>query len=243
MEERCRSFEEDLSAFVDGELDAARDAALRAHAAACAACSARVEQLRAVDTALRDAALASRELDAARVEALRERVASRLDADREPTDPLRARRAPRRSRRWVAPFAAGSLAGAAAATLVWLVQPSPPPPQIAAPERVAAAPAADAMARAQARVAAQEAPDAFAGRGASAESESEAPAPGDFGMIARYELIERLGALSASERSALDRDLARWRTMTPDERALLREQWLRLQALPPDARARLLPTP
>jgi len=40
----CSYLDRDLDAYVDGELDAPTDAAVRAHVAGCAVCAQRVEQ-------------------------------------------------------------------------------------------------------------------------------------------------------------------------------------------------------
>jgi anti-sigma factor RsiW len=205
---RCGAFEEDLSAFVDGELDAARQAELRAHAEACSACAGVIERLRDADTVLRVRAGAPAANEDVRLAALGRGLADRIARD------TPRRRAPRRVRRWLAPFGVGSLAGAAAALLLLLARPTDAPPPASVPAPVAEAALPDAIAAAKARVAAQDGADAFADRGASAPAEPEA--------IAHLDLVERLGALTPAERAALDRDLARWEAMSPDERASLR---------------------
>ena len=111
--EHCLPFDEDLSAWLDGELDVAREAAVRAHADACPRCTARLTALRSVDDALRGLASARPQ------PRLASRMAERLAAERRRTDaPLGARGpvAPRRRRAWV-----GGLVAAAAACALGLL--------------------------------------------------------------------------------------------------------------------------
>lgn len=49
----CEAFSADLSAWIDGELPAARAAEVEAHVAACASCTAQAAALRRADAALR----------------------------------------------------------------------------------------------------------------------------------------------------------------------------------------------
>jgi anti-sigma factor RsiW len=115
----CPAFDEDLSAWIDGELAAARRAAVEAHLASCHACAARAEELRAVDRALRALAAPAVAAD------LRERLGQRLSGARAPAAPA-ARSAPARTRRrasliWALPLSA------AAALALYLAFPASPP--------------------------------------------------------------------------------------------------------------------
>jgi hypothetical protein len=141
--ETCLAFDEDLSAWLDGELEAARAAAVAAHVKGCPRCSARVDSLRAVDRHLRALADDATGL-AARQARLRAGLAAAAAGPR--SVPARASRpardaaeppsrvapTPRRRR-----ALAGLLAAAAAAALVLLVVPRllehpPAPSEIAA---------------------------------------------------------------------------------------------------------------
>jgi anti-sigma factor RsiW len=74
---RCAPYDEDLSALLDGELDAGGAAVVRNHVEACARCTARVEALRAVDTRLRAmAAAVPSPAEAERLARLRARLAT-----------------------------------------------------------------------------------------------------------------------------------------------------------------------
>ena len=137
----CQVFEEDLSAWIDGELAAPRRAAVEAHLASCRACTARVEALRAVDRAL--LALPEPALGAG----LGERLAQRLAAERSSPGPVRLA-ARRPDRRRFAPALALPVAAAAALALFFLLRPAGPPagpaesvPVAQAPELPAAVPA------------------------------------------------------------------------------------------------------
>ncbi|MCU0670703.1 MAG: zf-HC2 domain-containing protein, partial [Myxococcota bacterium] len=77
VDPRCAPFEEDLSALLDGELEAVRAEVVREHAAACAACGRRVAALRAVDATLLRAASSPLRGEDARIAALRARLADR----------------------------------------------------------------------------------------------------------------------------------------------------------------------
>lgn len=85
----CARYEDDLSAWLDHELDASDAAELRAHLAGCARCTARLEALRAVDQGLRALAHAPAAPDETeRLERLRARLAAEraaLAAGAEPT--------------------------------------------------------------------------------------------------------------------------------------------------------------
>jgi hypothetical protein len=77
VSERCLPFDEDLSALLDGELDAAREVELRSHLASCADCRAHLAALRGVDAVLHGLAA-----PVVRAE-LAARMAARLEAERE----------------------------------------------------------------------------------------------------------------------------------------------------------------
>jgi anti-sigma factor RsiW len=109
----CVACEEDLSALIDGELAAGREALLRDHLAGCARCGARLAALRAVDAGL--AALPAPAVP----EDLRARLEARIAAaDVDARAPGRA--APPRRRRWLATRAWGALAAAGAAIALYL---------------------------------------------------------------------------------------------------------------------------
>lgn len=121
----CTAFDEDLSALLDHELSSEREAELRTHLEACAACRARLAALARVDSALRSAVSgSSRESLPAGVA---DRFRARLEAERAvaPAPDTSARRTPRhgpqasgpRRTRWVA----SALAAAAAVAFFVLV--------------------------------------------------------------------------------------------------------------------------
>jgi hypothetical protein len=160
----CRAFEEDLSALLDGELEPAREAEVRAHTAGCARCAERLARLARVDEALRSLPDTETPSD------LAERLRVRLDEERRRSSAsaedrgrslprgrssdegrrrsLDARQAPPshrpppRRRRWI-PLAATALAAAAALAL-YLVFGRPRPageePTLAERERTAPEP-------------------------------------------------------------------------------------------------------
>jgi len=117
----CSSYAEDWSALLDGELDASREAEMRAHADTCAACAAKLASLARVDVLL--AGLPVPETRAALLDGLRARIASQPP--------------PRRSRRTYAGWTAA--AAAAAALLLYLALPRPAP--VTPPVEVADEPA------------------------------------------------------------------------------------------------------
>jgi len=137
----CQAFDEDLSAWIDGELAAPRRSAVEAHLASCRACTARVEELRAVDRALRSlpepavgAALRARLGDRLSGEGAAAAPAMRMPAARRRLAPARRRLAPALL---VLPTAA-----AAALALALLLRPSATPEGAAPPATIADAPAA-----------------------------------------------------------------------------------------------------
>jgi len=136
-------FEEDLSAYLDGELDAEREAAVRAELERNPRLAARLEALRSVDVGLSAASVPPVPAD------LRARLQARIDAEGAAKSPASAapaapasvmpaprtrRVAPARRRRWVSPPAIAAVAVAAAVALVLLVR---RPVEDLPPERVA----------------------------------------------------------------------------------------------------------
>ncbi|MEM7411244.1 MAG: zf-HC2 domain-containing protein [Myxococcota bacterium] len=125
-----RHVHEELSAWLDGELAAARSAEVEAHLESCAECAAALDALENVDHAL--GTLPLPDVEATRWDRLQERIAAERDAVATAPAPSRARgAAPRRRRpeRWLA-------ASAAAAALLALYlafgrdpgsTPTPPP--------------------------------------------------------------------------------------------------------------------
>lgn len=246
---RCASFEADLSAWIDGELDAGRSAELRAHLAACAACAGRVEALRAVDATLREVARASGPAETARIERMRAATAARLRGDA--SGRLSRRSAPRRRRMVTTLAAAGAAAGIAAIVLfverteptretTAIARPAPPSPSAAA---------SHAIAEAEQRAAERPASDAFASKGASTPPETPtatpsdeelelasalvaeergAPGPGDLATPIR----ERIAALAPADREAVLAAVPRLRAMAPEERAALLERARRAREHP-----------
>lgn len=136
-EDRSR-FDEDLSVLIDGELDAEREAELRAELERDPQLAARFEALSAVDVSLR--ATPARAVP----DDLRARLQTRIDAAPSPANtPARGRivtTAPRR-RRWRAAPAVALVALAAAIVLVMLGR---RPSESRPPEHVAEQPAPDA---------------------------------------------------------------------------------------------------
>ena len=225
-DDRCPAFEDDLSAWIDGELAPARADELVVHVAECAACRRRTEALRAIDVGLQSLDSGT---DPARIARIHEAVTARIhgDATVVPLTP----RTPPRTRRWVAPLVSGALSAAAAAALLLLVRPAPTPESFAR-ERIAAArdlATAPAAAPSELLAMKQNGVDAFAKGGAAAVDDaapgSPPTAPLELDSARDLEMIERISALSEAERRKLDRNLARWEAMSPDEREHLRAQW------------------
>jgi hypothetical protein len=104
--------------------------------------------------------------------------------------------------------------------------------EIAAAERVAPKLRADAEAAARGLTAQRDAP-----LGASAAPSDEvATTPPDLALLEQLDLLETLAGLSPDARARLDANLARWRTLSPEQREQLRErrnQILRERAAPP----------
>jgi anti-sigma factor RsiW len=118
----CARYADDWSALLDGELGASREAEMRAHAASCASCEARLAALARVDVLL--AGLPVPETSAALLAGVR----ARIEAQPAPS----AAPPPRRRRAYAAWTAA---AAAAAALLLYLALPRPAP--VAPPVEVA----------------------------------------------------------------------------------------------------------
>lgn len=201
----CAAIDDDLSAWLDGELDAAGAARVRGHVEGCARCAARVAALRAVDDGLR--ALAASEASDAERERLA-RLRARLATAQQQLQPLPGRAiasdeatspdvdaaspdaraaAPRRRRRWL-PAAGAAIAAALLAALVLpgLLERAvmTPETELAAREDAPAVPAPavrpepapPAPAAPAAREQfAQQAPPAFGRLGASAVDEGAPP--------------------------------------------------------------------
>jgi anti-sigma factor RsiW len=133
----CAEYEVDLSALLDGELDAPREALLRTHLESCAGCSRRARALRGADEALR--ALPSHEAPAD----LRARLQTRIEAESAAASGVRAtrhvevaarpsQRRPRSRARSVALLALGA---AAALALYLTIAPGERPlPRAGSPE-------------------------------------------------------------------------------------------------------------
>jgi anti-sigma factor RsiW len=113
----CLTFAEDLSALIDAELDAPREAEVRAHVATCASCAEFLEDLCNADLALAGLSTPAPAADLhARFEA--RRTAAAVDA----RSPQTVRRAPPRARRrGLALGIASGLAAAAAVLLALLL--------------------------------------------------------------------------------------------------------------------------
>ena len=243
--ERCAPFEADLSALLDGQLDAPRAGEVQAHAESCRDCARRLGALRAVDGELRD--LAAAPADPVRIDALRSALASRLreDAGGLAQAPV-ARRAPPRRRRWLAPVALA----ASAAALLLVMRPDAPVVAPAgeasvAPQRAAKS-FADAAAAAGKLKAGLDTPI-----GASAPSE-EAPAaapqpprPGDtlrpwaagFAELPPQtgeKLRLKLEALAPDELNALLWQILHREQLTPQQRTELRASLAQLAVLSPE---------
>jgi hypothetical protein len=152
--ETCLGFDEDLSAWIDDELEPARAAHVRLHVGSCTRCTERVAKLRLADARLRERAAQALAADVDRLARLRERIGPVAGAAPVPPSArfeLVPPRAPARRRRWLLP----SLAAAAASGLFALLvlrgslegadeqiagrgrHAAPPAPEAPAPEPVA----------------------------------------------------------------------------------------------------------
>lgn len=153
----CAALDDDLSAWLDGELAAERAAAVHAHLAGCRRCAAQLDALRAVDAGLRALAKASPGVaEAERLARLRARVAEgvatgtapdRLERSSAATaPPARSGQpapAPRRRRPavWMGAAAAGLLAALVVPRLVERVVLPDALPQVEPSRELAAPPA------------------------------------------------------------------------------------------------------
>jgi len=230
--EQCLPFDEDLSAWIDGELDAAREAAVRAHVGSCARCTPRVAALRGVNHSLRG--LASRPHHG-----LAARMAERIAAERSraaapPSARLRGR-APRRS---AAQRIAGLVAMVAAVALGLLVVPKlfPPAPIPAAPalarEPAPAPPVADSRVASN-QVAQSPRPDTSKrhfGASAAEAPAGEAASAADAGLAQLREASDDDLELAAALQDAGGVD-------SPDDLALV-ERLDEVESLPPDSGGR-----
>lgn len=237
VDPRCAPFEEDLSALLDGELEAARASMVRSHADACAACARRLAALRAADATLGGLAAAPLRAEESRLAALQARL-----ADRGRASAIEARSAPpRRRRRWLLPAVAGATAAAASA-LFTLMRPAPEPTPITSERGVTIVAEASEPAPAAPPPFAKEGLGAgrLAGHGASApEDEMPAAAAPDQAIdAADVEVVALLDVLDPEPRelrgaqSQDERNRARWHSLRDDAREALRAEWRRFQTLP-----------
>lgn len=256
--QNCAPFEADLSALLDGELDAPRAAAVQAHADACHDCARRLTALRAVDGELRRVAAVP--VDPARIDAMRSALAASRGAEPHAAAraPIAARRAPSRRRRWLPPVALTATAAAAAALLLTL---RPDAPGVAPDRAIAAAQQVTGTLREDAEVAAREFNAAVQNPiGASTPDEEVAPAaptaparaPAGKGPMpwasALNELPPQTGekffaaleALPPDERTRLLSDLIHRKQASPEQRSELRAALARLGVLTPEEQDLLL---
>jgi hypothetical protein len=133
----CAPFEADLSALLDGELDAPRAADVQAHADSCHDCARRLTALRSVDGELRRVAAVP--VDPARLDAMRSALATSFRAEPRSAAraPIAARTAPPRRRHWLPPAALAATAAAAAMLLLTLRPDAPVVAPVVAPAREA----------------------------------------------------------------------------------------------------------
>lgn len=130
MPASCMAYDEDLSALVDEELSAEREAELREHVAGCERCAHRLEAFCDVDLAL--ASVPAPEVPGD----LRARLAARVAADQAPARPaVRARSAPPAPRRRATGGRVAALLAVAAALVlaVWFAVRGDAPVQPALP--------------------------------------------------------------------------------------------------------------
>ena len=180
-ETRCRSYDDDYSALLDGELPPERAAELSRHVAGCDRCRARLASLRRVDTLV--SARAEPPLPADLRAGLQARIEAGADTD--------ARSKPARRRRWLEVPAAAALAAAAAA-LAYLMAPEEPAPR-EEPVRTARTPAPAAPDTTGADLA--EVPVEDVAVGLELEAMEELETLEDLDVIANLELLEALLAL------------------------------------------------
>ena len=252
--ERCAPFEAELSALLDGQLDASRAGDVQVHADSCRDCARRLAALRTVDGELRRVAAVP--ADPARIEALRSALASRLreQASGDARPPI-TRRDPPHHRRWLAPVALTATAAAAAALMLVM---RPRVPVVAPPNEFVVARQAAPQLRADAERAARE---FNAGLdtpiGASAPSEEGVPtatrlerasgeAPDPMAAFAelprqtRENVQEKLATLAPEERSQLLSRLSKWQQLSPQQRGELRASLSQLGVLSPEEQERIL---
>lgn len=252
--ERCAPFAADLSALIDGQLDAPRAGEVQAHAESCRDCARRLAALRAVDGELRRVAAAK--ADPVRIEALRSALASRLreQESRDARPPI-ARRAPLHRRRWLAPVALTATA-AAAVVLLFVMRPSSP--VVAPASEVVVAPQAAQTSRADAEVAARElaagidapigantppdevTPSASQLEGASGEALDPMAVLAELPPQTGEKLREKLATLAPEERSQLLSRLSHRQQLSPQQRSELRESLSQLGVLSPEEQERIL---
>jgi anti-sigma factor RsiW len=225
IEAHCTPFAGDLSAWIDGELDAARGREVETHVRDCDACARRADALRAVDVALGALASAGEAEEAQRLDRVRARALAGLRSE-----PPQRLRAPRRPRRWLLPAAAGAVAAAAAALFVSTrpaedrlvptpiavakreqaenAAPAPPTEDLAAAsqeppvlegEPIGASAVADERGATPATPAPTDPSDADLELAAALE-DLEARADGDLELVEQLDLVEALEALDAPER-------------------------------------------
>ncbi|UCE84674.1 MAG: hypothetical protein JSU66_09910 [Deltaproteobacteria bacterium] len=112
----CVHYDPDLSALIDGELGAAREAELRRHCSECARCESRAAALQGAGEALRQAPLPQLPWD------LESRLRARIEEDRAARRRVVLGVAPPPPRRplWRLGVAAGCALAATLALLLWL---------------------------------------------------------------------------------------------------------------------------
>jgi anti-sigma factor RsiW len=215
----CREFDEDLSALIDEELDAAREAAVRAHVDGCDRCAARLQALCDVDLEL--AGLGQPEVPGDLGQRLAARIANDPGAppmDKDAATPFRRPRTdtPRQPRRGLG-RTLGALAAVAAAVVLavvlWSRRPSEVTPEglvaRSTPEepRPETAPAAPAPAEGGETIAAT--PEAATPQPAAVDLDAvpdedlavvlDLDTMEDLDVIANLELLERLVEMEAVE--------------------------------------------
>jgi anti-sigma factor RsiW len=182
---RCRSYEDDWSALLDGELPPERAAELSGHLTECARCRARVELLREVD------ALLTARGEPSIPEDLRARLQARIDSD--PRGGALGPDRPAARWRWRELPAAVALAAAAAAVAYLMAPDEPVAPE--QPIRTARAPSQAAPETAAPYLTRVPVEDVAVGLELEDVEELELEAPEDLDVIANLELLEAFLAL------------------------------------------------